>query len=85
LQSRFFILELEAYSYEQFCEITAQVLSLQKVEEAVAKVVANAVCNKSQDMRDCIKIGTLAKSTKDVEFIADTFFWPKTRQGETQT
>jgi hypothetical protein len=42
--------------------------------KAVAKVVANAVWNKSQDIRDCIKIGTLAKSTKDVEFIVDKFF-----------
>jgi holliday junction DNA helicase RuvB len=35
LQSRFFIVKLEAYTYEQFCEITKQVLSRQKEEGAV--------------------------------------------------
>ena len=47
------------------------------VDEAVANVISYAVWNKSQDIRDCIKIGTLAKSTKDVEFIVDKFFGPK--------
>lgn len=65
--------------------ILEKLLSPHKVQGGVASVIANAVWNKSQDMRDCIKIGTLAKSTKDVEFIVDTFFWPKTRQGEIQT
>jgi holliday junction DNA helicase RuvB len=75
LQSRFFIVKLEAYTYEQFCEITKQVISRQKVEGQ----------NKSQDVRDCVRVGTLAKSTKDVEFIVNKFFGSKTRQVEIQT
>jgi ATP-dependent Lon protease len=79
LQSRFFIVELEPYTYEQFCDITEKLLLRQRIEAQVVGAIAGAVWNKSQDIRDCIKIGTLAKSTKDVEFIVDKFFWPKTR------
>jgi Holliday junction resolvasome RuvABC ATP-dependent DNA helicase subunit len=78
LQSRFFIVKLEPYTYEQFCHITEGLLSRQKIDGAVANIIADAVWNKSQDVRDCMKIGTLSKSTKDVEFILDKFFWPKT-------
>jgi MoxR-like ATPase len=85
LQSRFFIVQLEPYTYKQFCGITEKLLSRYKVQGEVASVIANAVWNKSQDIRDCIKIGTLAKSPKDVDFIVDNFFWPKTKQGEIQT
>lgn len=41
------------------------------VRGGIASVIPNTVRYKSQDIRDCIKIGTLAKPTKDVEFIAD--------------
>src|SRR5947209_4758047 len=74
LQSRFFIVQLEPYTYEQFHDITEKLLSPHKVPGGVARVVANAVWNKSQDIRDCMKIGSLAKSTTDVEFIVDKFF-----------
>jgi hypothetical protein len=65
--------QLEVYTYEQFCEITKQVLSRIKVEEAVANVVANAVWNNSQDIMDCVRIGTIVKPIEDLEFIIDSF------------
>ena len=73
LQSRFFIVELEPYTYEQFCEITNKLLSRQRIEGGVASVIANAVWNKSQDIRDCVRIDRMAKSIEDVNFIVDTF------------
>lgn len=82
LQSRFFVLELEPYTNRQFYEITKQLLSRHKVEEGVAGIIADAVWNKSRNIRDCVKIGTIAKTTTDVEFIVDKFLVPKTRQGE---
>jgi hypothetical protein len=85
LHSRFFIVQVEPSTYEQFCGITKELLSGQKLEEAVVSTVAEEAWSKSQDIRDCIKIGTLAKSTKDVEFIVNKFFGPKTKQGEIQT
>ncbi|HEY6884983.1 MAG TPA: AAA family ATPase [Nitrososphaeraceae archaeon] len=73
LQSRFFIVELEPYTCEQFCQITKQLLSHHNVEEGVTDLIADAVWNKSQDIRDCIRIGKLARSVEDVGFIVDTF------------
>jgi MoxR-like ATPase len=72
-QSRFFVVELEPYTYEQFCEITRHLLSGNKIDGSVANVIADAVWNKSQDIGDCIKIGTLAKSIEDVNFLVETF------------
>jgi holliday junction DNA helicase RuvB len=62
LQSRFFIVEQESYTYEQFCEISKQLLSGIKIDGSVANVIANAVWNNTRDIRDCVRIGTLAKT-----------------------
>lgn|SRR5919201_3904381 len=75
LRSRFFIIELERYSYEQFCQITVNLLTKQhKVNEEIAKTIADAVWNKikSKNIRDCIRIGRMAKSVHDVNFIVNT-------------
>jgi holliday junction DNA helicase RuvB len=75
LKSRFFIIELEPYSYEQFCQITMRLLIKQhKVEEEIAKATAHMVWNKmrSRNIRDCVRIGRMAKSVQDVDFIIDT-------------
>jgi len=73
LQSRFFIVELEPYTYEQFCGIAEGILSHHRIDGSVACIIANAVWSKSQDIRDCVKIGTMAKSHSDVEFILSNF------------
>jgi holliday junction DNA helicase RuvB len=75
LKSRFFIIELEPYSYEQFCQITVSLLIKQhKVKEEIAKATAHMVWNKirSRNIRDCVRIGRMAKSIEDVDFIIDT-------------
>jgi MoxR-like ATPase len=72
LQSRFFIVEVEPYTYEQFCEITEELL-VRRIEEGLASIIAEAVWKKSQDIRDCVKIGTMAKSYGDVEFLLSNF------------
>jgi replication-associated recombination protein RarA len=69
LQSRFFIVELEPYTYEQFLEITRQLLSHQKIEREVSNLIASAIWARSQDMRDCIKIGSMARTMEDVDFL----------------
>jgi Holliday junction DNA helicase RuvB len=77
LQSRFFIVKLEKYNYEQFYEITTSLLTGQKynVDEEIAQSISDAVWTrmKSANIRDCIRIGLIAKSVKDVNFIVDTF------------
>lgn len=71
LQSRFFIVELEPYTHEQFYQITMRLLY---GHANVAPLIADAVWNKSRDIRDCVKIGKMAKNISDVEFIIDNFF-----------
>ena len=75
LKSRFFIMELEPYSYEQFCQVTMRLLIEQhNVEEEIARATAYMVWNKlgSRNIRDCVRIGRMAKSVEDVEFVSDT-------------
>ena len=75
LKSRFFIIQLEPYSYEQFCQITMGLLIEQhKVKEEIAKATADMVWNRlgSKNIRDCVRIGRIAKSVEDVDFISDT-------------
>jgi Holliday junction DNA helicase RuvB len=75
LKSRFFIIELEQYNFEQFCQIAKRILTEQhKVNEEIAKNTAYLVWNKleSRNIRDCVRIGRIAKSVEDVDFIVDT-------------
>ena len=72
-QSRFFIIELEPYTYEQFREITNELLLRRKVGGDIAGFIATAVWNKSRDIRDCVRIGAMAKSIDDVRFLVDSF------------
>ncbi|MBV9668232.1 MAG: ATP-binding protein [Nitrososphaeraceae archaeon] len=74
-KSRFFIIELEPYSYEQFCQITVSlVINQHKVKEEIAKATAYTVWNRmrSRNIRDCVRIGRMAKSIEDINFIVDT-------------
>jgi len=73
LLSRFFVVELEPYTYDQFFEITKQLLSCHNKEGEIARVIADAVWNKSRDIRDCVRIGCIAKSVEDVKFILTSF------------
>jgi hypothetical protein len=74
LQSRFFIVNLESYTYEQFYNIAVRLLTDQyRVKEEIAEATANEVWDKSAYIRDCVKIGRMARSLEDVMFIAGTF------------
>ena len=74
LQSRFFLVKLEPYTYEQFFDIIIHLLTKQhKVDEGIAKAAADTIWNRSKNIRDCVKIGRMAKSIEDVKFISDSF------------
>ena len=62
LRSRFFIIKLEPYTYQQFSEITEQMLMLNGIGVEIAKATADAVWNKirSGNIRDCIRIARMA-------------------------
>ena len=70
LQSRFFTVELGPYTYEQFYEITLRLLS---DDEKFAPEIAQAVWNSSRNIRDCVRIGKLARSEEDVKFLLGNF------------
>jgi Holliday junction DNA helicase RuvB len=74
LLSRFVVLHFKQYSFGSFREVCAHILGREGVTPDVATAIAEAVWTKlkSKDIRDCIKIGRLAKTKEDVEWIAQT-------------
>jgi replication-associated recombination protein RarA len=75
LLSRFFVVKLQAHTYEQFCEITMRLLTSDqyKVDEEIANVTTEAVWRTSRSIRDSIKIATMAKSVEGVNWLVTTF------------
>ena len=75
LQSRFFIVNMQAYTYEQFYEITLQLLTSNQynVDEDIAKAIAEAVWNTSRNIRESIRLARISKSVEDVKWLATVF------------
>lgn len=75
LLSRFVTLHFKQYKFENFHEVAVHMLSQEGVGGQLASKIANAVWwkMKSKDIRNCLKIGRLAKTEKDVDWIVDTF------------
>ena len=74
LLSRFVVLHFKQYSFSSFQEVCAHILGREGVTPDVGAAIAEAVWAKlkSKDIRDCIKIGRLAKTKDDVEWIVQT-------------
>jgi Holliday junction DNA helicase RuvB len=74
LQSRFFVVELPSYTYEQFYQISVHILiEKHKVSIAIAKNISDKVWASSRNIRDCVRVGMLAKSVVDIQFLIGTF------------
>lgn len=75
LKSRFFVVRLQAYTYEQFYGIILGLLTSNKydVDEEIARATTDAVWMTSRNIRDAIKIAKMAKSLEDVNWLATTF------------
>jgi MoxR-like ATPase len=75
LQSRFFIVRLEPYTYEQFFDITVRFLTSNQhnVDEEIAKAAADEVWNTTQDIRDCVRVAKMAKSVEDINWLVKSF------------
>jgi Holliday junction DNA helicase RuvB len=78
LQSRFFIVRLEPYTYEQFYGITLKLLTSNQynVDEEIAKATVEAVWNTSRNIRDSIKTAKITKTVEDIDWVATTFLDP---------
>jgi holliday junction DNA helicase RuvB len=76
LLTRFCVLHLQPYTQDEFTKITKRLLCREEgLDEDIASSVAYAVWNKmkSTNIRDCIRIGRIAKSIEDVNKIVETF------------
>jgi MoxR-like ATPase len=74
LLSRFMVLHFKQYKYETFQEVAVHLLCREGISREIAIATAEIVWSKmkSKDIRDCIKIGHLAKTKDDVNWIAET-------------
>jgi Holliday junction DNA helicase RuvB len=74
LLSRFVVLHFKQYSFRSFELVCCHILGQEGVQADVAATIAEAVWTKlkSKDIRDCIKMGRLAKTREDVEWIVQT-------------
>jgi Holliday junction DNA helicase RuvB len=74
LLSRFVVLHFKQYSFGSFSDVCTHILGREGVPADIAGAAADAVWNKlkSKDVRDCIKLGRLARSKEDVEWLAQT-------------
>ena len=74
LQSRFFVVELPPYTYVQFYQISVHILTkCHKVSIDIAKNISDMVWANSRNIRDCVRVGRMAKSVDDIQFLVGTF------------
>ena len=74
LLSRFLVLHFKQYKFENFLDISIHMLGQEGIAKDIANEVATQVWHnmRSKDIRDCIKIGHLAKTKDDVIWIVET-------------
>lgn len=80
LLSRFLVLELPEYTFEEFSKIAISKLTKEKVAEQLAINIAEKVWNElgSKDIRDVIKVGRLANDFLEVSLIVKMMKSPRT-------
>jgi len=71
LPSRFLVLEIPDYSFEEFIQITIKRLEKEKVDKHMATIIAEKVWYEldSSDVRDVIKIGGFVDNIPDISLI----------------
>jgi replication-associated recombination protein RarA len=86
LLSRFVVLELPEYTFEEFREIAVSLLKKENIGESTAVFIANSVWNElgSRDIRDALKVGQLARNPQDILSVIKIMktFHRQTRQKE---
>lgn len=70
LLSRFFILKVPEYTFEEFIHISVVRLAKEGVNNHISEIIAENLWNKgSRDLRDVIKVARLANNAEEVSFI----------------
>jgi hypothetical protein len=67
------VVELAPYTYEQFYQISVHLLTQgHKVSIDIAKNISDKVWANSRNIRDCVRVGRMAKSVDDIQFLVGT-------------
>jgi Holliday junction DNA helicase RuvB len=71
LLSRFLVLEIPEYTFDEFREIAVSRLAKENVDKYIASVIAENVWNEleSRDIRDVVKVARLTKTVEDIPFM----------------
>lgn len=71
LLSRFAILQLPEYTFEEFSEIAVKRLAKEDVDNSIAKVIAEKVWNElgSRDIRDVVRVARLGRNLQEIPFV----------------
>ena len=71
LKSRFIVLQLEEYTYQEFLQIAKRLLSKSyNMTEILSTTIADTIWNSgSKDVRDLLKVGKLARCPEDVGWV----------------
>ena len=71
LLSRFAILDMPEYTFEEFSKIAVTRVKKENIHESIARVIAEKVWNElgSKDIRDVIKVARLASNEKEISFV----------------
>ena len=71
LLSRFLVLEIPEYTFEQFTEIAVTRLRKENIDKLIVLSIAEKVWNElgSRDIRDVIKVARLASSSEEVSIV----------------
>jgi Holliday junction DNA helicase RuvB len=73
LLSRFVVMEVPEYTFEEFTDIAIRRLAEEKVNKHLAIIISEKVWNElgSRDIRDVIKVGRLANDSQQVSYVID--------------
>jgi len=73
LLSRFLVLQIPEYTFEEFSEIAVTRLRKENVNEYIASFIAENVWNElgSRDIRDVVKVGRLSDDIQEVSSLVD--------------
>ena len=71
LLSRFLVIKIPDYSFEEFRDIAVFQLKKEKIDEMTARAISQSVWHEleNRDIRDVIKIGRLASNIQEAELI----------------
>jgi holliday junction DNA helicase RuvB len=69
--SRFVVLEIPEYTFEEFKEIAVTKLAKEKIDKYTATFIAKKVWHElgSRDIRDVIKVARLASNVQEIPFV----------------